>query len=72
MFYNILDLCEIKKCGKNTDCTETGNKATCTCKAGFTGNPDEGCEKIGMFTYLSNMLIYFITRKGHCRATTNI
>ncbi|CAH1986493.1 unnamed protein product [Acanthoscelides obtectus] len=44
-----IDACEGVLCGRNAECTSKNHKASCSCKAGYKGNPNDdklGCQKV--------------------------
>lgn len=44
-----VDACEGILCGRNAECSSKNHKASCTCKPGFKGNPNDdklGCQKV--------------------------
>lgn len=38
-----VDACAGSACGSNSDCRPLNHRAVCSCKAGFTGSPYQGC-----------------------------
>ncbi|CAL4065694.1 unnamed protein product, partial [Meganyctiphanes norvegica] len=43
-----LDICHPGICGENADCLTIGNRPSCVCPAGTTGNPTYGCTAINI------------------------
>lgn len=41
-----LDVCEAVLCGRNAECVAKNHQATCICKIGYKGNPNESCQKV--------------------------